>query len=49
MVASQRMRLRAVAVTFLVPPDDFIASQRANPGDTAGDAAGDVLGIDIGV
>jgi uncharacterized membrane protein YjgN (DUF898 family) len=48
-VASQRMRLQAVGVTFLVPPDDFVASQRVNPGDTAGDAAGDVLGIDIGV
>jgi uncharacterized membrane protein YjgN (DUF898 family) len=48
-VASQRMRLQAVGVTFLVPPDDFVASERVNPGDTAGEAAGDVLGIDIGV
>ena len=48
-VATLRLRLAAVSLQSLGPPDGWVASLHALPGDAAGDAAGDLLGVDLGL
>jgi len=48
-IALARMRLEAVTVHTLLPPDELVSSMRERADDAAGDAAGDLFGFDIGL
>ncbi len=48
-VATTRLRLAAIGLQALGPPDSWVAGLQAVEGDAAGDAAGDLLGVDLGL
>ncbi len=48
-VATARLRLDAMSVQTLLPPDDLVDRLRRRADDASGDAAGDLFGIDIGL
>jgi uncharacterized membrane protein YjgN (DUF898 family) len=48
-VATARLRLEAMSVATLLPPDELVDQLRERADDAAGDAAGDLFGIDIGL
>ena len=48
-VATARLRLEAVSVHLLLPPDELANALRERADDASGDAAGDLFGIDIGL
>jgi uncharacterized membrane protein YjgN (DUF898 family) len=48
-VAMTRLRLEAMSVQTMLPPDELADRLRRRADDAAGDAAGDLFGIDIGL
>ena len=48
-IATTRLRLEAVSVHTLLPPDELASTLRESADDASGDAAGDLFGIDIGL